>query len=99
MIYTICQTVRIVDMNDELIAETLFMHGELETPNFSIGCSVITATLGLRQFEVVYDPRLEDKNRFKIVDIEFDMMERPMITRAYLEPITLIVGQHDIGEV
>jgi hypothetical protein len=53
----------------------------------------------MRQFEVVLDPRLEGKNRYKIVDIEFDMMERPMVTRVYLEPVKLIVGQHDIGEI
>ncbi|ANE45567.1 hypothetical protein SY83_03765 [Paenibacillus swuensis] len=98
MNYSICQQVKIVDMNNEPITETLYVHGSLDTPNFSIGCSVIVPTLGLKQFEVVEDRRGNEKRRFKISDIEIDIMENPVITRAYLEPITLIVGQHDIGE-
>ncbi|MFD2614196.1 hypothetical protein [Paenibacillus gansuensis] len=99
MEYSICQRVEIVDMNEEPITETLFEYGQLETPNFSIGCTVIVPSLGLKQFEVVIDPRFNGKNRSKIIDIEFDMMESPVVTRAYLEPVKLIVGQHDIGEV
>ena len=96
MQYIICQVVDIVDMNNELIREVLFEHGAIDTPSFSIGCSVITFALGLKEFEVVYDKRI-DPVRTKIVDIEYSLINQPPVIRAYLEPVKLIVGQHDIG--
>lgn len=99
MKYSICQLVKIVDMNDELITEVTFDHGTLDTPNFSIGCSVVTSKLGLKEFTVVYDKRSGEVQRQRIVDIEYSLVEVPPMTRAFLEPVTLIVGQHDIGNV
>ncbi|MFD0672741.1 hypothetical protein [Cohnella sp. GCM10027633] len=94
-----CQQVKIVDMDEEIIAESLFEHGEYETAALSIGSTVLIHELGLREFNVVYDRREGKIARYKVVDIEIDLITQPAITRVYLEPVTLIVGQHDIGEV
>ncbi|GIQ68455.1 hypothetical protein DUZ99_00565 [Xylanibacillus composti] len=99
MKYVICQSVSVTDMSNEVLQEKVFHHGELETASVSIGCSVITSALGLKEFEVVYDLRYNEKQRCKIVDIEYDMAEKPVVARAYLEPVRLIVGQHDVGQV
>ena len=100
MKYSICQKVSIVDpITKEAIKEVLFSHGELDTPVFSIGCTIITHQLGLKDFDIVYDKRFGEPARFKVIDIEFSMIDHPVITRAYLEPLVLIVGQHDIGNV
>ncbi|WP_088832515.1 hypothetical protein [Paenibacillus tyrfis] len=99
MKYAICQTVKIVDMNEEIIAEVLFDHGEHEAPALTIGCSVVSYQLGLKEFEVVYDKREGKQERFKVIDIEIDLLKKPAITRVFLEPVTLIVGQHDIGQL
>lgn len=97
MKYAICQLVRIVDMNNEPISEVIYEHGHLDTPcGFSIGCTVITHQLGLREFQVVYDMR-QEPIRSKIIDLEFSMVSTPPDVKAYLEPVQLIVGQHDIG--
>jgi hypothetical protein len=40
--YDICQLVKIVDMNDEIILEVVFDHGEVETPVPTIGATVVT---------------------------------------------------------
>ncbi|RAV22292.1 hypothetical protein [Paenibacillus contaminans] len=97
MRFTLCQTVKIVDMNDEIIHEVLFEHGEVELPVPSIGASVINHPLGLRQFEVVYDKRAGQTKRSKIIDIEIDLLGDGTTVRVFLEPVTLIVGQHDVG--
>ncbi|MEK8126849.1 hypothetical protein WMW72_02900 [Paenibacillus filicis] len=97
MKYKICQTVNIVDMNEEIISEVLFEHGEFEIPVPAIGSSVLSYQLGLKQFEVVFDKRDGKHQRYKIVDIEIDLIQKPATLRAYLEPVKLIVGQHDIG--
>jgi hypothetical protein len=55
--------------------------------------------LGLKEFNVVYDTREGKIARYKIVDIEINLVMQPAVTRVYLEPIKLIVGQHDIGEI
>ncbi len=86
-------------MNNEVLQEAVFHHGELETASISVGCSIITSALGLKEFEVVYDQRYAEKQRCKVVDIEYDMAEKPVVARAYLEPIRLIIGQHDVGQV
>lgn len=100
MRFRICQKVRIVDMNNEIIQEVNFEHGDFEAPGtFAIGCSVITRALGLKEFDVVYDRRHSQTTRNKIIDIEFDLVADPAVTRAYLEPVTLILGQHDVGQV
>ncbi|NOU92234.1 hypothetical protein GC093_03150 [Paenibacillus sp. LMG 31456] len=99
MKYSICQFVKIVDMNDEIISEVLFQHGEHELSAIAVGSSVITYQLGLQQFEVVQDKRAGKQQRSKIVDIEIDLLVKPATTRAYLEPIVLIIGQHDVGEI
>lgn len=99
MHYLFCQQVKIVDLNEEIIAETMFEHGEYETAALSIGSSVVIHQLGLKKFDVVYDKREGKFARYKITDIEIDLITRPAITRVYLEPLTLIVGQHDIGEI
>jgi hypothetical protein len=98
MKYNVCQLIKVVDMNNEIIQEVLFQHGEYDRPGFTIGCSVITPALGLKEFEVVYDRRYNETVRSKIIDIEFDLVANPVVTRAYLEPVTLIIGQHDIGQ-
>jgi hypothetical protein len=97
--YSISQSVKIVDMNDEIMAEVLFDHGDFELSALAVGSSVITNELGLRQFDVVYDRREGKKQRIRIVDIEIDLITQPATTRVYLEPRTLIIGQHDVGEV
>ncbi|MGX4583950.1 hypothetical protein [Paenibacillus sp. UNC499MF] len=96
---SICQWVKIVDMNNEALTEQLFVHGEIEGAALTVGASVVTHSLGLKKFEVVYDKREGiESARFKVVDIEVDMLQHPFTTRAYLEPQVLIIGQHDVGE-
>lgn len=99
MKYLICQQVKIVDMNEEIMAEVLFRHGEYESSLWSVGSSVVTHQLGLKQFDVVYDKREGKVQRSKIFDIETDLMADPISTKVFLEPVTLIIGQHDIGEL
>lgn len=98
MLCLICQYVTLVDMNEEVLSEVLFEHGEYETPAVNIGSSVLSYQLGLKQFEVVYDKREGKTSRFKVIDIELDLINLPTVTRVFLEPQRLIVGQHDIGE-
>ncbi|SDX55612.1 hypothetical protein [Paenibacillus sp. CF384] len=99
MHYQFCQQVKIVDMDDEIISEVLFEHGEYETAALSIGSSILIHQLGLKEFSVVYDKREGKIARYQIKDIELDMIAQPVVTRVYLEPVKLIVGQHDIGEI
>lgn len=99
MKYALCQLVKIVDMNDEIITEVLFSHGEVESPQPVLGASVISYQLGLRQFEVVYDRREGRISRSKIIDIEIDLLSDGTKMRVFLEPEKLIVGQHDVGVV
>lgn len=98
MKYVISQWVTIVDMNDEIMAKTLFQHGEYESLPLTVGCTVITWQLGLREFEVVYDQREGKQTRFKVTDIELDLLSQPAAARIYLEPVQLILGHHDIGQ-
>lgn len=99
MKYTLCQTVRIVDMNDEILTEVLFEHGDVDTPQPVLGATVVTFQLGLKQFEVVYDKREGKTSRSKIIDMEINLLGDNNVTRVYLEPVKLIVGQHDVGLV
>ncbi len=99
MNYRFCQQVTIVDMDDELLSEVLFEHGEYETAALSVGSSVLIHQLGLKEFNVVYDKREGKLARYKVADIEIDLVTQPAVTRVYLEPVKLIVGQHDIGEM
>lgn len=100
MRYTLCQTVRIVDMNDEIMSEVLFEHGEVESPQPVIGASVVTYQLGLKEFQVVYDKREGKTSRSKIIDMEINLLGGDgNTTRVYLEPVKLIVGQHDVGQI
>lgn len=99
MKYTLCQLVRIVDMNDEILSEILFEHGDVETPQPVIGASVVTYQLGLKQFDVVYDKREGRTSRSKIIDMEINLLGDTNATRVFLEPVKLIVGQHDVGEM
>ncbi|TVY10492.1 hypothetical protein [Paenibacillus cremeus] len=99
MNYTICQWVRIVDMNDEIMSEVLFQHGEFEAPALTVGSSVVSYQLGLREFDVVYDTREGKRQRSKIIDVEIDLITKPTTNRVFLEPVTLIIGQHDIGQI
>jgi hypothetical protein len=98
MQYDICQLVKIVDMSDELITEVMFDHGQVETPIPTIGATVVTYPLGLKEFAVVYDKRTHEARRSKIVDLEINMMGEISVVKVLLETVTLIVGQHDIGE-
>lgn len=99
MKYSILQSVKIIDMNDEIMSEVLFDHGGHELPTLAVGSSVITYQLGLQQFEVVYDKREGKQQRSKIVDIETDLLTSPPVTRVFLEQVTLIIGQHDVGQI
>lgn len=99
MKYTLCQQVRIVDMNDEILTEVLYEHGDVDTPQPVLGASVVTYQLGLKQFEVVYDKREGRTQRSKIIDMEINLIGDTNVTRVYLEPVKLIVGQHDVGVV
>ncbi|MBD0382693.1 hypothetical protein [Paenibacillus sedimenti] len=98
MRYQFCQKVTIIDMNEEILSEVVFEHGEFESTALSIGSSVLIYQLGLKQFDVVYDKREGKTNRYKVEDIEIDLIKKPTETRVFLEPVRLIVGQHDIGE-
>lgn len=98
MRYDICQLVKLVDMNDELIHEVVFDHGEVETPIPTIGATVVTYPLGLKEFTVVYDKRTQEARRSKIVDLEINLMGESSVVKVILETVVLIVGQHDIGE-
>ncbi|NEW07835.1 hypothetical protein GK047_17690 [Paenibacillus sp. SYP-B3998] len=99
MRYQFCQKVTIVDMNEEIMSEVLFEHGEFESTALSIGSSILIYQLGLKQFEVVYDKREGKTVRYKVEDIEIDLITQPTVTRVFMEPVRLIVGQHDIGEI
>jgi|GEM_PF-1006677 len=98
MKFRIRQVVTIVDMNNELISEAVFEHGEFQSVFLPIGSSVISHPLGLKGFDVVYDKRTDETRRYKIVDLEMSLLEEQSHIHAYLEPVTLILGQHDIGE-
>ncbi|GAB2699052.1 hypothetical protein ACFQWB_00375 [Paenibacillus thermoaerophilus] len=93
----ILQRVTIVDMNNEILTETWFEHGTVPSTSLAIGWSVATYPVGLREFSVVYDKRENRTVRYKVVDIEIDLTQEARVFRAYLEPQTLIIGQHDIG--
>jgi hypothetical protein len=98
MRYEICQLVKVVDMNDELITECLFNHGEVQAVIPALGATVVTYPLGLKQFTVVYDKRTNEVKRSKIIDLEINLLSETSIVKVFLETVTLIVGQHDIGE-
>jgi hypothetical protein len=99
MRYKFCQYVTLVDMNNEIMTEVLFDHGEFESPALSIGASVVSYQLGLKEFEVVFDKREGKSCRFKIVDIEIDLIKMPTVARVFLAPQRLIIGQHDVGQM
>ncbi|MGE5704962.1 MAG: hypothetical protein ACM32O_20735 [Clostridia bacterium] len=98
MKYHIVQQVQIVDMNNELIKEVLFDHGEFSTFFLPVGSTVVTKPLGLREFEVVHDVRTDEVRRSKIIDTEINIVAQNQSVQAFLEPIKLIIGQHDVGE-
>ncbi|CAI6063456.1 hypothetical protein [Cohnella sp. JJ-181] len=93
----ILQQVTIVDMDEEIIARVDFSHAADLAGSLAIGWSVVTYPLGLREFEVVYDRREARKVSSKVVDIEIDTTSETRTVRAYLEPVKLILGQHDVG--
>ena len=99
MRYTIYQTVKIVDFNNELLSETDFHHGEFELPVVTPACIITTHALGLKEFTVVYDTRQEEKVHFRVLQVSMDLTEPDRPAAVYLEPVTLIIGQHDVGEV
>jgi hypothetical protein len=99
MQYKFCQYVTLFDMNDEILSQVLFQHGEYESTALSIGTSVLSYELGLKEFEVVFDKREGKTSRYKIIDVEIDLINVPMVTRVFLEPQKLIVGQHDVGQL
>lgn len=99
MLYHIYQTVKIVDMNEELIAEKVFNHGDFDLPVVTPGCYVRTHTLGLKEFDVVYDPRQQETIRSLVIDLEINLTSKGEMNVVYLEPITLIIGQHDVGQI
>jgi hypothetical protein len=96
--YHVYQQVTLRDFNNELLTETYYYHGEFSLPLVSPGVSFVVPTLGLKEFEVVIDPRIEPK-KYIIHDIEINLVESQGITKVYLEPITLIIGQHDVGSL
>jgi len=93
----ILQKVTIIDMNNEIIAETLFEHGAIRSSSLSIGWSVTAFPLGLREFSVVFDKREQRTVQYKVIDMELDLTGDVEWIKAYLEPQTLILGQHDVG--
>lgn len=99
MLYRFCQTVRIVDMNQELLTETVFHHGNFALPVVTPGCFVKTHILGLKEFDVVYDTRQQETIRSRVIDLEVDLTSPEEPTVVHLEPITLIIGQHDVGQI
>ncbi|MFC0211358.1 hypothetical protein ACFFK0_02640 [Paenibacillus chartarius] len=99
MSFELLQQVRIVDMNNELLTEVTFRHGSYTGIAVAVGATVISYPLGLKEFEVVYDRRSHEPAHYKIVDIELDLLAEPVVTRVLLEKVTLIVGQHDVGQI
>ncbi|MFC5452027.1 hypothetical protein [Paenibacillus aestuarii] len=99
MHYHIVQKVDVVDMNNEIISEVFFEHGDFTTTPLSIGTTIIMYPLGLKGFEVVYDRRFNNPSKYKVEEIEINLMQEPTVTRVFLEPVKLILGQHDIGEM
>lgn len=93
----ILQQVTIIDMNEEILTRVEFAHATDLSAPLAIGWSVLTHPLGLREFEVVYDHREGRKVSSKVVDIQVDTTGDTRMLRAYLEPVTLIIGQHDVG--
>lgn len=93
----ILQKVTVVDMNNEILTETLFEHGTLASASLAIGWSVVSFPVGLREFSVVLDRRESRTASFKVIDIELDLTGEMNMVKAYLEPQTLIIGQHDVG--
>ncbi|WJH34844.1 hypothetical protein N6H14_01280 [Paenibacillus sp. CC-CFT747] len=69
-----------------------------ESPLPAIGATVINHALGLKPFDVVYDRREGRISRSKIMDMEIDLLGDGTAVRVFLEPVTLIVGQHDVGQ-
>ncbi|MEW9668934.1 hypothetical protein [Ammoniphilus sp. 3BR4] len=99
MNYIVLQNITLRDFNNELITETDYLHGEFNLPYLSPGVTFITPALGLKGFEIVVDPRIEPK-KYKVLDIEISLLETgDAPIKVYLEPIALIIGQHDIGDV
>ncbi|MCI3919605.1 hypothetical protein MO973_05080 [Paenibacillus sp. TRM 82003] len=94
---TILQKVTVVDMNNEMLTETMFEHGTESSASLAIGWSVLSYPIGLREFSVVLDRREQKIARYKVIDIELDLTGESNAIVAYLEPQTLIIGQHDIG--
>jgi hypothetical protein len=99
MRYKFCQYVTLFDMNDEILSEVLFEHGEYQSTSLSVGTSVLSYQLGLKEFEVVFDKREGKTCRYKIIDVEIDLINLPTVTRVILEPQKLIIGQHDVGQI
>lgn len=93
----ILQKVTVVDMNNELLTETVFEHGTVSSTSLAIGWSVVSYPIGLREFSVVPDKREQRTERYKVIDIEVDLTGELNTIKAYLEPRTLIIGQHDVG--
>ena len=99
MKYQICQLVKIVDLNDEIIQETVFDHGIHELPQLQIGMIIETKKVGLSSFDVVYDHRYGETTKNTIVSIEMNIVKQPYEVVVYLQPLTLIIGQHDVGSI
>ncbi|RXT07817.1 hypothetical protein [Ammoniphilus sp. CFH 90114] len=97
MNYIVLQPVTLRDFNNEIMAENHYLHGEYNLPYISPGVTFVTHALGLKGFEIVVDPRFEPQ-KHKVVDIEISLLDTSDAPiKVYLEPITLIIGQHDIG--
>ncbi|WCN39457.1 hypothetical protein [Aneurinibacillus uraniidurans] len=99
MKYDIYQTVKIVDFNNELLSEADFYHGEFDLPVVTPSCVVTTHALGLKEFVVVYDRRQNEKVQFQVVQVSMDLTEPDRPASVHLEPVTLIIGQHDVGQI
>lgn len=98
MKFRVYQQIMLRDFNDEIITEMTYDHGEFSLPWLSPGVSLITPALGLKGFEIVIDPRLDAK-KYKVIDIALPLLEPDKPAQVYLEPMTLIIGQHDIGNL
>ncbi|BAU28072.1 hypothetical protein DFP93_101148 [Aneurinibacillus soli] len=99
MKYDIHQTVKIVDFNNELLSETDFYHGEFDLPVVTPSCVITTHALGLKEFTVVYDLRQNEKVQFRVIEVSMDLTQPDRPASVYLEAVTLIIGQHDVGQV
>lgn len=98
MAYKVVQLIEIKDMNNEPIRIVEFTYGTSQNA-FQIGGVAIVPKIGLKEFDVVYDTRTDEVERFEVERLEYDMRTDPVTGTIILKPATLILGLHDVGQL